>query len=74
VSPWRQAEQEFFDTALRDLLACLVLDVRLPGRSGLDFEEELTKANLRVPIIFISGRADIPMSLRVLKGRCRRGS
>jgi len=60
--------QEFLDSAPRDLPGCLVLDVRLPGRSGLDFQEELAKANLRVPIIFISGHADVPMSVRAMKG------
>ena len=42
--------------------------MRLPGRSGLDFQEELAKANLRVPIIFVSGHADVPMSVRAMKG------
>jgi DNA-binding response OmpR family regulator len=60
--------QEFLDSAPRGLPRCLVLDVRLPGRSGLDFQEELAKANLRVPIIFISGHADVPMSVRAMKG------
>jgi FixJ family two-component response regulator/DNA-binding winged helix-turn-helix (wHTH) protein len=60
--------QEFLDSALQDLPGCLVLDVRLPGRSGLDFQEELARANLRVPIIFISGHADVPMSVRAMKG------
>jgi FixJ family two-component response regulator len=60
--------QEFLDSAPRDLPRCLVLDVRLPGRSGLDFQEELAKANLHVPIIFISGHADVPMSVRAMKG------
>ena len=60
--------QEFLDRAPADLPGCLVLDVRLPGRSGLDFQEELAGANLRVPIIFISGHADVPMSVRAMKG------
>jgi FixJ family two-component response regulator/DNA-binding winged helix-turn-helix (wHTH) protein len=60
--------QEFLDSAPQDLPGCLVLDVRLPGRSGLDFQEELATANLRVPIIFISGYADVPMSVRAMKG------
>ncbi|MBV8133845.1 MAG: response regulator [Alphaproteobacteria bacterium] len=60
--------QEFLDSAHPDRPGCLVLDVRLPGRSGLDFQEELAKANLRVPIIFISGHADVPMSVRAMKG------
>ena len=48
--------------------ACLVLDVRLPGRSGLDFQRELTAANIHVPIIFITGYGDIPMSVQAIKG------
>jgi len=48
--------------------ACLVLDVRLPGRSGLDFQRELSVANIHVPIIFITGYGDIPMSVRAMKG------
>jgi len=48
--------------------ACLVLDVRLPGRSGLDFQRELAVANIHVPIIFITGYGDIPMSVQAIKG------
>src|SRR5229473_744654 len=47
---------------------CLVLDVRLPGQSGLDFQRELTAANRQLPIIFITGHADIPMSVQAMKG------
>jgi FixJ family two-component response regulator/DNA-binding winged helix-turn-helix (wHTH) protein len=59
--------QEFLDSDPADLPGCLVLDVRLPGQSGLDFQEELAKAKLRLPIIFISGHADVPMSVRAMK-------
>jgi FixJ family two-component response regulator len=48
--------------------SCLVLDVRLPGRSGLDFQRELTAANMQLPIIFITGHGDIPMSVQAMKG------
>jgi FixJ family two-component response regulator len=48
--------------------ACLVLDVRLPGRSGLDFQRELAAANIQLPIIFITGYGDIPMSVTAMKG------
>ena len=48
--------------------ACLVLDVRLPGRSGLDFQRELATANIQLPIIFITGYGDIPMSVTAMKG------
>jgi FixJ family two-component response regulator len=47
---------------------CLVLDVRLPGRSGLDFQRELTAAGIQLPIIFITGYGDIPMSVQAMKG------
>src|ERR1700674_3296832 len=46
----------------------LVLDVRLPGRSGLDFQRELASANRELPIIFITGHGDIPMSVQAMKG------
>ena len=48
--------------------SCLVLDVRLPGLSGLDFQSELAKANIHIPIIFMSGHGDIPMTVRAMKG------
>ena len=47
---------------------CLVLDVRLPGQSGLDFQRELAVSNTQLPIIFITGHGDIPMSVRAMKG------
>jgi FixJ family two-component response regulator len=46
---------------------CLVLDVRLPGLSGLDFQTELAKANIQIPIVFITGFADVPMTVRAMK-------
>jgi FixJ family two-component response regulator len=52
---------------LPDVASCLVLDVRLPGLSGLDFQAELAKANICIPIIFMSGHGDIPMSVRAMK-------
>lgn len=59
--------REFLDNIPSDLPGCLVLDVELPGQSGLEFQEELAKANLHLPIIFISGHADVPMSVRAMK-------
>ena len=53
---------------LPDVASCLVLDVRLPGLSGLDFQSELAKANIRIPIVFMSGHGDIPMTVRAMKG------
>ena len=47
---------------------CLVLDIRLPGRSGLDFQRELAAADSQIPIIFITGHGDIPMSVQAMKG------
>ena len=47
--------------------SCLILDVRLPGQSGLDLQDELTRAGINLPIIFITGHGDIPMSVRAMK-------
>lgn len=58
---------EFLNSTLPDIPSCLVLDVRLPGVSGLDFQAELTKAGNQVPIIFISGHGDIPMTVKAMK-------
>src|SRR5205807_5159177 len=59
---------EFLKAPRTEGPACLVLDVRLPGRSGLDFQRELAAANIHVPIIFITGYGDIPMSVKAIKG------
>jgi FixJ family two-component response regulator len=58
---------EFLASALRDAPSCLVLDVRLPGSSGLDFQADLARANIHVPIVFMTGHGDIPMSVRAMK-------
>jgi FixJ family two-component response regulator len=58
---------KFIQSELPSRPACLVLDVRLPGRSGLDFQRELTTANVNVPIIFITGHADVPMAVQAMK-------
>jgi len=50
-----------------DVTSCLVLDVRLPGLSGLDFQRELAARNIRMPIVFLTGHGDIPMSVRAMK-------
>ena len=50
-----------------DAASCLVLDIRLPGVNGLDFQTQLLKANVRIPIIFMTGHGDIPMSVRAMK-------
>ncbi|MBV8352898.1 MAG: response regulator transcription factor [Verrucomicrobia bacterium] len=59
--------QEYLNSARQDAPGCIVLDVRLPGRSGLDFQNDLVKADQRMPVIFISGHADVPMSVRAMK-------
>ena len=59
--------QEFLRSSRPDAPSCLVLDVRLPGISGLDFQRELARANIHIPIIFITGHGDIPMSVRAMK-------
>src|SRR3977135_3253706 len=53
---------------LPDVASCLVLDIRLPGLSGLDFQAELARANIQFPIIFMPGHGDIPMTVRAMKG------
>jgi FixJ family two-component response regulator len=58
---------EFLRSKLADVPCCLVLDVRLPGLSGLDFQAELAKANIQVPIIFMTGHGDIPMTVKAMK-------
>src|SRR6201993_1042388 len=59
--------QEFLRTKRLNGPSCLVLDVRLPGVSGLDFQRELADAGVRIPIIFITGHGDIPMSVKAMK-------
>lgn len=58
---------EFMQAERVDAPACLVLDVRLPGMSGLAFQQELIKAGLALPIIFVTGHGDVPMSVRAMK-------
>jgi FixJ family two-component response regulator len=58
---------DFLKIKLPDDAACLILDIRLPGLSGLDFQSELAKANIHIPIIFITGHGDIPMTVRAMK-------
>ena len=59
--------QEFLQSTRPGVPACLILDVRMPGLSGLDLQRELTEANIHIPIIFITGHGDIPMSVRAMK-------
>jgi RNA polymerase sigma factor (sigma-70 family) len=59
--------QEFLQAKRPEVPSCLVLDVRLPGISGLNFQLQLAEANIPIPIIFITGHGDIPMSVRAMK-------
>src|SRR5882672_10132025 len=58
---------EFLQRKTPDSASCLVLDIRLPGVGGLDFQHQLLKANIRIPIIFVTGHGDVPMSVRAMK-------
>lgn len=59
--------EEFLQFERPDAPGCLVLDVRLPGLSGLEFQREMTKSNIELPVIFITGHGDVPMSVRAIK-------
>ena len=59
--------QEFLKSTRPDSPGCIVLDVRLPGQSGLEFQRQLAQADIHLPVIFISGHGDIPMSVQAMK-------
>ena len=59
--------KEFLSSKRADNPSCLILDVRLPGISGLDLQQELKKAKISIPIVFLSGYADVPMSVKAMK-------
>src|SRR6516225_3112221 len=59
---------DFFKAVLSDAPTCLVLDVRLPGLSGLELQRELSAANRQLPIVFITAHGDIPMTVQAMKG------
>ena len=59
--------QEFLQATRPDVPGCLVLDIRLPGISGLDLQRELAQADIRIPIVFITAHGDIPMTVRAMK-------
>lgn len=61
------SSQEFVRSERPDAPACLVLDVRMPGLSGLDFQDEMVKLGIHIPIVFITAHGDIPMSVRAMK-------
>jgi len=58
---------DLLESKLPNIVSCIVLDVRLPGLSGLDLQTELAEAGIRIPVIFITGYGDIPMSVRAMK-------
>jgi FixJ family two-component response regulator len=58
---------ELLNSKLPDLPSCLVLDIRLPGGSGLQFQEVLAEAGIQIPIVFLTGHGDIPMSVKAMK-------
>jgi RNA polymerase sigma factor (sigma-70 family) len=62
-----QSTQEFLRAERPDVPCCLVLDVRLPGQSGLDFQHDLNERNIALPIVFLTGHGDVPMSVRAMK-------
>jgi len=60
--------REFLDQGLPEGPGCLVLDVRMPGLSGLDLQAELNSRNIRIPIVFVTGQGDIPVTVKAMKG------
>jgi FixJ family two-component response regulator len=62
-----ETPQEFLRSKRPDEPSCLILDVRLPGINGLEFQRELADAGIRIPIIFVTGHGDIPMSVKAMK-------
>jgi FixJ family two-component response regulator len=59
--------REFLQSKILDIPSCILLDVRMPGLSGLDFQVELNNADIHVPIVFMTGHGDIPMTVRAMK-------
>jgi FixJ family two-component response regulator len=62
-----ESTQDFLSRSPSDGPSCLILDVRLPGLSGLDFQHELAQANMNIPIVFVTGYGDIPMTVRAMR-------
>jgi RNA polymerase sigma factor (sigma-70 family) len=62
-----KSANDFLHRKHADEVSCLILDIRLPGTGGLDFQYQLAKANIQIPIIFITGHGDIPMSVKAMK-------
>ena len=62
-----ESTEKFLSSSHREVTSCLVLDIRLPGSSGLDFQRQLAQANIAIPIVFITAHGDIPMTVRAMK-------
>src|SRR5262249_28552165 len=62
-----QSAAAFLQAEMPTAPSCLVLDIRMPGQSGLDLQAELTREDIRIPIIFITGHGDVPMTVKALK-------
>ena len=62
-----RSTREFLEHTLSDMPSCLILDVRLPGGSGIEFQHELEDSKIKIPIIFISGYGDIPMTVKAMR-------
>jgi RNA polymerase sigma factor (sigma-70 family) len=62
-----ESTNDFLHRNHEDEVSCLILDIRLPGTGGLDFQDQLARANIEIPIIFITGHGDIPMSVKAMK-------
>ncbi|MGO4686264.1 response regulator transcription factor [Hyphomicrobium sp. 2TAF46] len=62
-----ESVQDFLESGLRDAPACIVLDVRMPGTSGLDFQRDRNSFGVEIPIVFITAHGDVPMSVRAMK-------
>jgi len=59
--------QQFLEASRPDAPGCLILDIRMPGMSGLDFQEQMVRSGINLPVVFITGHGDIPMSVRAMK-------